>query len=163
MNAPLELTDDRAKYDAGRAKGEKIAYGAALFLPHRVHAVCQELRALASSLEQVNVLNTVAAYACVRTVRRKFSERRAVYKELLDDCTSRLAEPVDGASTIDSGWIQAWAVASGVAGLQELTQALSALTEAMDRKAAYTLACFSLYIATVSLTATLVLGLLSLK
>jgi hypothetical protein len=54
-------------------------------------------------------------------------------------------------------------MANGIAALMELNSTFSSVAEALDRKSAYSMACFSLYVAVVSLSATVILGLLSIQ
>lgn len=165
-NEGTRFTDDRSEYERARADGENITYTAALHLPNIVKPLCEELTSLASSANQVNVLNPFSSYRQLRAVRNRFSERTSRYLAQVQDCRSRLAEPVEGASPLELGWFQGFTFASGMAALMELNSSISSVSEALDRKSAYTMACFSLYIAVLSLVVSvvsIVFGWLSLK
>jgi hypothetical protein len=159
------FTDDSEEYE--RAEGDtqtkSVAYTAALFLPHRVGPLCNALRVLAKDANAANVLNSISSYWCLRAIRSKFVALAAEYQTQYDDCLRRLAEPVQGVSAIDGGWVQGFTTAAGTAAILELSRAESDVSEALDRKSAYAVACFSLYIAVLSLLLTVAFGWLSLK
>ena len=162
-NAETRFTDDREEYERGQTGDDNVAYTAALFLRKRVTPLCEKLRSLAAAANSVNVLNPVASYRRLRVVRTKFDALNAEYQTQYDDCLSRLAQPVEGASGMDSGWIQGFTTAAGTSAILELSSAYSSICETIDRKSAYAVACFSLYIAIVSLVLTVAFGWLSLK
>jgi hypothetical protein len=152
------FTDDRAEFERERADGKTVIYTAALHLPQAVHSLSEGLRSLAQHANSVNVLRPIRAYRRLAAVRENLDRLSPQYHAQLAHCQKRLAEPVEGASEIDFGFIQGVTTAIGTSALFELTNAYSSGSEALDRKSAYAMACFSLYIALISL----VLGVVSL-
>jgi hypothetical protein len=163
-NSPsTSFTDDRVEYETRQKAGESIVYAGALHLPLRVKPLSEELRKIAGAAETINVLNPFASYFKLQRCRRQWQARRTEVELQLQSCTQRMGEPVEGSSAIELGWIQGFTLAAGISAFAELNAASSSVSESLDRKAAYTMACFSLYVALISLVATLVLGILSLK
>jgi len=162
-NAETRITDDRTEYERKRGDKVCVVYAAALYLPSRVGSLCERLRSLANAANAVNILEPVSSYRRLRAIRSEFDALATEYRTQYDDCLSRLAEPVEGASGIDSGWIQGFTTAAGTSAILQLSSAYSSIGETLDRKSAYAVACFSLYVAIVSLVLTVVFGWLSLK
>ena len=154
-NDSTRFVSDKSEYDRTRGTGERVAYTAALHLPNAVKGMCQELRELAASANQVNVLNPFSSYARLRSIRKTYVAREPAFRAQLQDCFVKLAEPVEGTSTLELGWLQGITLATGLSGLLELNSSMSAVSEALDRKSAYSIACFSLYVSIVSLLLTL--------
>jgi hypothetical protein len=65
-----------------------------------------------------------------------------------------MENPVEGGPSMDNAWFQGWATALGYTASTRLTLALGSASATIDRKTAYAVASFSLYIAVVSLVAT---------
>ena len=63
---------------------------------------------------------------------------------------------------MDNAWFQGFSTALGTSALFRLQSAYQAVGEVIDRKAAYTLAAISLYVAMLSMVLTVVFGWLSL-
>ncbi len=157
---PTRFTDDRSEYTRSGSDDAYI-YTAALFLPSRVKPLCTELQALADQATEVNVLNPLTSFRRLHRIRETFTALLPQSRIQYDDCLKRLAAPVEGASGLDSGWIQGFTSAAGTSAILELSSSLSSVSETLDRKSAYSLACFSLYISVVSLVATGIFGWLS--
>jgi hypothetical protein len=157
------FTDDRTEYDQRHESGEHLTYTAALHLPIRVRPLCERLQQLAATANAVNVLNPLSSYRRLSRVRRELESCSTEYHASTRDCLTRLAEPVEGTTAADLAWIQGFTMANGIAALMELNSTFSSVAEALDRKSAYSMACFSLYVAVVSLSATVILGLLSIQ
>ena len=153
---------ERSEYEAAD-KGARVAYAPALVLPDAVAPVATELERITASIEAVNVLRPLHAFKLLRVARSQLSAVQARYQTCLADCQRRLAEPVEGAPVMDNAWFQGIATAMGVAALSRLTEANRSAVEVVDRKSAYALASLSMYVALVSLVATIVFGWLSLK
>jgi ABC-type Fe3+ transport system permease subunit len=64
---------------------------------------------------------------------------------------------------MDNAWLQGFSTALGTSALFRLQSEFQSLGEVLDRKAAYALAAFSLYVAILSMALTVVFGYLSLK
>ena len=160
---PIAFTDSREDYEAPRAPGVTLVYTSGLHLPQRVRPLCEELRQLAATAQVVNVLEPVSAFFKLRTIRRQWEKRQPAVQSELASCIKRMSEPVEGAPAIDLGWIQGFTFAAGMSAFTELNTSMSAVSETLDRKAAYSMACFSLYIALISFVVSVVLGLLSIK
>ena len=158
----LRFTDDRAEYDRARERCENIAYTAALYLSAKVKPLSNQLRQLADSANEINVLNPISSYRRLKSIRNGLNACLADYKSQMQDCLSRLAQPVEGASALDIAWIQGFTATNGIVAIAELQSAHSSVAEVLDRKSAYAMACSSMYIAVMSLGATVILGVLSL-
>ena len=154
---------ERSDFEARQENGEMVAYTAALHLPQQVKPMCEELWQLSRNAENVNIFNPISSYFKLREIRRNYSERHLAFQSQLHDCVTRMSKPVEGATTMELSWIQGFTFAAGMSAFTELNVSLSAVSEALDRKSAYSMACFSLYVAFVSLAATLILGVMSLS
>ncbi len=157
------FTTERAEYDARSAAGEMVVLAPALHLRHKVRDISNYFRAIATRAEGVNVLNTISSLRALRQLRVEYSAREQEAQTALGETVERLGEPVEGGTTLEMGWVQGFTLAAGLSAYTNLQSALTAASEALDRKSAYAIACFSLYVAVVSLVATLVLGIMSLK
>lgn len=153
----------REEYESGKGGKDLVVYTAALHLPSTVKPMCAELAEISNAASNVSIFNPFTSFLRLRVLRQKFLVREPVFRAELEACLKKLAEPVEGSTALEMGWIQGFTLAAGISAVLQLNLALSTASETLDRKAAYTLACFSLYIAVVSLIATVVLGALSLK
>ena len=163
LDAETRFTDDRDEYERAQGGEAYVAYTAALHLPSRVKPLCDRFRSLATEANAVNVLRPIVSYRKLAAIRRAFDASASDYETQYDDCLKRLAEPVVGASGLDSGWIQGFTAAAGTSAVLRLSAAYSSVAEALDRKSAYAMACFSLYVALASLAISIGLGLPSLR
>ena len=157
------FTTDRAEYEAKSAAGETVLLAPALHLPYTVKDISDYYRAIATRAEGVGILNTIAALRELRRLRKEYSARDQEAQATLRDTVERLGEPVEGSSALEMGWVQGFTLAAGLAAYTNLQSAVTAASEALDRKSAYAIACFSLYVAVVSLAVTVILGIMSLK
>lgn len=157
------FTTERAEYDAKSAAGETVLLAPALHLPHTVKDIADYYRTIATQAERVGILNTIVALRELRRLRREYATRNQEAQATLKDTVERLGEPVEGSSALEMGWVQGFTLAAGLSAYTNLQSAVTAAGEAIDRKSAYAIACFSLYVAAISLSATLVLGIMSLK
>lgn len=156
------FTDDRAEYEAADKSAQRTepgVYAAALHITGRVAPMCKRLGALSTKTEQVNVLNPLSALLRLRETKREFHQLSTEHHTLLTDCLQRLAEPIEGAPNSDIAWIQSFTSARGMVGLFRLNQAHASVSEVLDRKAAYAMAVFSLYVALLSFIVSIVLAL----
>jgi hypothetical protein len=135
----------------------------ALYMPYKVKEIAEYFRSISSRAESVSILNTVTALRDLRALRKEYSARDQEAHAALRDTVEMLGEPVEGVSSLELGWVQGFTLAAGLSAYTNLQSAVTAASEALDRKSAYSMACFSLYIAVISLVATLVLGIWSLK
>lgn len=158
-----KFTTSREEYEARDKGGERVVYAAALHLPSEVRPLCEELRNLALDANSVNVLNPIAAFLKLRAIRTRFLSREPALRVHLESCMSKLGEPVEGSTVLEMGWIQGFTFAAGMSAVSQLNFAISTASETLDRKSAYAMACFSLYVAGVSLVATVALGIMSLN
>jgi hypothetical protein len=153
---------ERSEYEAAD-KSARVAYAPALVLPDAVAPMATELERIAASVEAVNVLRPIHAFKLLKTARFELSVVQPRYQACLADCHKRLGEPVEGAPVMDNSWFQGISTAMGISALSRLTEANRSAAEVVDRKSAYALASTSMYVALVSLAATVVFGWLSLK
>ena len=154
---------ERSDYEARRRTGETVVLAPALHMPSKVRGVAAAYRALATQANSITVLNPLAAARVLPNLRMRFDAGYAEADELLKECIARMSEPTEGTTASDLAWIQGFTFAAGLSAFTDLQSAVAAASEALDRKAAYSIASFSLYVAIVSLIATVVLGLLSLR
>jgi hypothetical protein len=162
-DASIEFATTRDDYEARRKTKRGIVYAAALHLPQDVAPLCAELRELTARAISVNVLFPLSSFKLLRQIRSSYAEKAKRVQSLHASCIEKLAEPTEGAAAIDLAWIQGITTAAGLSALSNLTSADSSVGEALDRKSAYVMACFSLYVSGISLIATVVLGVLSLR
>lgn len=134
-----------------------------LRLDEKVSPLVQELSSLAQSAEAVSVWRPLYSVTTLRELRGNFREIIPRYTEIVTLCHARMGEPVERGSSMDNAWLQGFSTALGTSALFRLQSAFQSLGEVLDRKAAYTLAAFSLYIAILSMALTIVFGYLSLK
>jgi hypothetical protein len=116
------------------------------------------LTSIASEAEAISVWRPIHAFLRLNEIRPRFKTERVQASTILHHCHDRLNEPVEGGPVTDMAWLQSWATATGTSVLFELQSAVQAAAEVLDRKAAYSLAVFSLYVALVSTALTLFFG-----
>jgi hypothetical protein len=118
-----------------------------LQFPEKTTPLVQTLNSLTREAECISVWRPLRAFWRLHRLRRRFNVERDEASRTLEHCYARLREPVEGATTIDSGWIQSLSMAIGTSALFQLQSALQHAGEVFDRKSAYSLAFLSLYIA----------------
>ena len=153
---------ERSEYEAAD-KGARVAYAPALVLPDAVAPTAMKLEQIAASVAAINVLRPIHAFKLLKKARSELSAAQARYQACLADCHRRLGAPVEGAPVMDNSWFQGISTAMGLSAISRLTEANRSAAEVVDRKSAYALASVSMYVALVSLVATVVFGWLSLK
>ena len=151
-------TEDEAKAGDGHA-----IVVATLRLNEIVQPIARELSALAQRAESILIWRGVHATRALKGHRQEFAALARQYNEAISLCHARMGEPVGGGSSIDNAWFQSFSVALGTSALFQLQSTYQATGEILDRKAAYTLAAISLYIAVFSMVLTSVFGWLSLR
>lgn len=134
-----------------------------LRLDKTVSPLVQELSSLAQSAEAVSVWRPLHSTTTLRGLRGKFRTIIPRYTEIVTLCHSRMEEPVERGSSMDNAWLQGFSTALGTSALFRLQSAFQSVGEVLDRKAAYTLAGFSIYVAILSMSLTVIFGYLSLK
>ncbi len=127
-----------------------------------VNPISQKLGEIQLIAEKINVWRPLHAFKSIRNVKREQQKYVEIYTKIIDQIFKNLNEPVQGASGIDAGWLQTWSTSRGLAGLIRLQSTWSQVNELTDRKTAYSVACFSIYIALISLIVTSIFGVLSL-
>lgn len=150
----IPLTDNREDYDTRNKAGEEVIYAASIYMPSTVAPICKELQQLSADAESINPLNSLSSFFKLRSIRRKWRDGQQKFQSQLNSCVQLMGEPVEGASALDSGWIQGWNSAAGMSALTMLSTALSSVSNLLDRKTAYATACFSIYLALVSILIT---------
>ncbi len=153
---------DEADYKARREAGELVVFAPGINLPVIVKPTVTSLRQLARSIESVNPINPLSSLRELRRYRSRFVEAYPAAEAELNNCTESLGRPVEGASNLDFAFLQAMHSAGSTSAIASLQSAMSAVSEALDRKIAYAVASLSMYVAVISLLATLILGILSL-
>lgn len=124
--------------------------------------LCADIKALLDDAERVRFLNPCSAFWRLNRISRKRSALRAQYESAIHKCLERTTQHVDG-PVLDSAALQTWSKSIGEAVLFRIHSLWGDLGATVDRRFAYALASLSLYIASVSLVATVVLGITSLR
>jgi hypothetical protein len=151
--------------EADRLKSEGDPYTIvvpALDIQHYVKPTASAFETLVSSVNAINALRSIRAFRALKMRRKEVSALEKDYRDKINGCHERLAEPVGGGPAMENAWFQGWSAAQGVSALSRLTSAHDALHAALDRKSAYARACFSLYVAVISIILTTVFGFLSI-
>jgi hypothetical protein len=92
-------------------------------------------------------------------LRADLAEATGSYEASLKQNFDRLGEPVERGSSMDNAWLQSYSTALGTAAALQLLSSYRAVGEVIDRKAAYSMAILSLYIALLSLLLSVLFGL----
>lgn len=121
-----------------------------------------EMARLVQEAESIHHLNPFSAFRSLRRLTRRRSELANQYDSQMAKCLDVTASAVSGPGMI-MGFAQTYNTALGLAALSQLRDTWSDMRAVLDRKWAYAVAAFSIYVAAASLVATVVLGLLSLK
>lgn len=148
--------------DAESGNGPTVVVPA-LRLEEKTRSLISELARLAEAGEKVVVWRPLHAYIVLRSLRTQFKSLLPRYKESVTLCHERMAEPVEGGSSMDNAWLQGFSTAIGTSVLFQLQSAFQSVGEVLDRKGAYSIATFSLYIAMLSMALTTIFGWLSVK
>lgn len=133
-----------------------------LRLMQQVEPLAEGLSNLARSGESISVWRPIHAWRKLKSLRSQFALLTPRFQEAIKSCHDRLAQPVERGCSIDNAWLQGYSTAVGTSALFQLQSAFQSVGEVLDRKAAYALAAFSLYIAIASMVLTVVFGWLSL-
>lgn len=132
-------------------------------LDARVKPLVNELNALSQSAETVSVWRSLHATLKLRKLRKQFEDMAPRYQETISFCHECLSRPVERGSSMDNAWLQGFSTALGTSALFQLQFTFQSVGEILDRKAAYTLAAFSLHVSVFSLVLSVVLGWLSMR
>lgn len=155
----MKIFDSREEYETaallpdgstGFEDGTTI-YAAAINLPLAVAERCRQLERIRRDASSLDELNSIFVFKRLRKLRAELEALEDTARDELDSCLKKLAEPVSGGTLMENAWIQGATVAAGSAAVSRLNFALAAAGEVLDRKAAYAVACFSLYISIFSL------------
>lgn len=133
-----------------------------LHLIEKVGPLVEQLSNVAHSGESISVWRPIHAWWRLRNLRSQFETLTPRFREMITLCHERLAQPVERGSSMDNAWLQGYSTAVGTSATFQLQSAFQVVSEVLDRKAAYALAAFSLYIAVVSMVLTVAFGWLSL-
>jgi hypothetical protein len=128
-----------------------------------VSHIIGELRQFASTAEAISVWRPIHAWVGLRQIRNELAAIRASHDTVLSEWFARLSEPVEGGTDMQNAWLQAYSTAEGTSAILQLLSSRQAVSEAIDRKSAYSMAIFSLYIAVASLVLSIVLGVLAVR
>jgi hypothetical protein len=134
-----------------------------LRLEEKTRPLVSELTGLAQTGETVVVWRPLYAYRLLRKLRNQFETLIPRYKDTIALCHNRMSQPVERGSSMENAWLQGFSTAVGTSVLLQLQSTFQSVGEVLDRKAAYSVAAFSLYIAVLSMILTTVFGWLSLK
>jgi hypothetical protein len=134
-----------------------------LRLENRVQPLVAEYERISSEAELFSVLRPIYSWKKLGASRRSYSAVEQRYKETVAYCHGTMQNPVGGGPSMENAWFQGFATSLGTSALLQLQSARQGAGETLDRKAAYALAVFSLYIAVASMALTVLFGWLSLK
>lgn len=133
-----------------------------LRLIEKVKPLVEDLSMLAHSGESISVWRPIHAWWKLRTLRSSFETLIPRFREEIALCHDRMVQPVERGNSIENAWLQGYSTAVGTSAIFQLQSAFQSVGEVLDRKAAYALAAFSLYVAVVSMALTVAFGWLSL-
>lgn len=133
-----------------------------LRLMEKIGPLVENLTTLAHSGESISVWRPLHAWWKLRSLRSQFETLTPRFRETITSCHDRMAQPVERGSSMDNAWLQGYSTAVGTSAIFQLQSAYQSVGEVLDRKAAYALAAFSLYVAVVSMVLTVAFGWLSL-
>lgn len=133
-----------------------------LRLMQKVEPLAEEFSTLARTGESISVWRPVHSWRKLKGLRTQFDLLTPRFNDDIKYCHDRMGQPVERGSSIDNAWLQGYSTAVGTSALFQLQSAFQSVGEVLDRKAAYALAAFSLYVAVVSMVLTVVFGWLSL-
>jgi hypothetical protein len=156
---PIRFVETVAEAEAAT---EAVIVVPGLRLMQKVEPLTEDLRTLAHSGESISVWRPIHTWQKLRSLRLQFESLTPRFKETIKTCHDRMVQPVERGSSIDNAWLQGYSTAVGTSAIFQLQSAFQSVGEVLDRKAAYALAAFSLYIAVVSMLLTVAFGWLSL-
>ena len=130
--------------------------------PELIDPICKNLDALYKGAEAISIWRPFRAYWRVQQIRRQQQDLTKNYSSTLGQVYQRMGEPVEEAAS-EASWLQIWAAARGLASAAKLQSSWQQLDSVIDRKSAYAIACFSIYIAIASMVLTTVFGFLSIN
>jgi hypothetical protein len=133
-----------------------------LRLMQKIEPLAEALSTLAGSGESISVWRPIHSWRKLKSIRSQFDLLTPRFREAIKTCHDRMGQPVERGSSIDNAWLQGYSTAIGTSALFQLQSAFQSVGEVLDRKAAYALAAFSLYVAVISMVLTVVFGWLSL-
>jgi hypothetical protein len=137
-------------------------YESTLNVDLEVASICAALEKIFSEAEPINVLSPVKAYRTLRSLRQRLTASQPAFQRAMDDCLNKIKQPVEGGPSMDNAWFQGWSLALGLSSVTRLNLAFSNASSTIDRKTAYAMANFSLYIAIISFVVACIFGWLSL-
>jgi hypothetical protein len=115
----------REEYEAGQGGKDLVVYAAALHLPSTIKPMCAELDEISSAASSVSIFNPFTSFVRLRTLRAKFLAREPNFRAELNACLKKLAEPVEGSTALEMGWIQGFTLAAGTSAVLQLSLAIS--------------------------------------
>ena len=134
-----------------------------LRLDEQITPVISKLAELAQRAEVISIWRPLHATRALKLHRTELEALSLQYKEAVTLCHLRMRELVAGGSSMDNAWFQGFSTALGTSAIFQLQSTFHSASEVLDRKAAYSLAAISLYVAVLSMILTVVFGWLSLK
>ena len=146
MKTEYEFTDN-----LDEAKNRGKVYIPTLNVDTLVAPLCSILEKIDSEAERVNVFEPFCSYLTLRRLRRELLAHQTQFRDLMTNCLRKLADISEGAPSNDTAWYQGWSVALGMSAVTRLNLSFASASAAIDRKAAYAIAIFSLYVAVISI------------
>lgn len=148
----LHLTGDESKWRAKSDEGkERWAYVPTLGLMDDTGTTHLRMASLADRAERISIYSPFKALREIREIRKGLDKCEPEYERLLKRCHELLGETVQGCNNMEGGWYQSWSTAMGLSALHRLQATYARADSTLDRKGAYALACFSLYLAIASM------------
>lgn len=133
----------------------------ALNIEKGIESICSELISLSIAAEAVTVWNSVKVISLLPRIRKKHIGLRNEYEKKIVYCHEKLTSTVTGPG-ITMAFMQTWNTSLSLSAILKLQHHFTELGQIIDRKYSYSMAIFALYIAIISLIATVSLGILTL-
>jgi hypothetical protein len=151
-----ESTEPRRKAPAPKSSVELPGHG----LAEEAETLSKEIALLRRAAEKISILNPIRGafqYRRCLTLRKEMADR---FSLVLGRALGALRTPVSGGAL---EFFQTWSLGQSLAAVFILQLSWQWFTGTLDRKAAFLVASVSIYLSVIALTATLVLGILSLQ
>jgi hypothetical protein len=133
-----------------------------LGLVERAEPLAKEITDLAQLVDHVNVLNPFCSFVTLRRLDEARATLAPRVRTMLGESLGALRSPVNDAPGGMTGYLQAWSVGQALAATLLVQGQWERLVGGIDRKSAFTVAVFSIYISVVALLVTVGFGIATL-
>lgn len=115
--------------------------------------LAEKIYSATKGAEKVNILDPFSGFFRLNKLSKQKGAIAEEYEIQLKECYDLLKAPVEGPG-MAMAFAQSWSTAKGLAAITKLQETWRNLDALVDRKYAYSVAIFSLYIAVASLVLT---------